>query len=136
MLSEVCSWWQGGSTGLAIPSSGRRSLQQGRQPLPQIPEHLIRLLKLGQQPHRLLPIEASRLRGGSMVRLRRRLSISKLSIGRTYVRFTGKASDSRVDARALEVQRIGTHPGDHRFRQSISLAVMRKTTARANWANR
>ena len=32
----------------------------------------------------------------------------------------------------LEAQRIGTHPGDHRFRQSMSLAVIKKVTARAN----
>jgi hypothetical protein len=39
---------------------------------------------------------------------------------------------ARIRADALEAQRIGTHPGDHRFRQSMSLAVMMKTTARAN----
>jgi hypothetical protein len=37
---------------------------------------------------------------------------------------------------SLEAQRIGTHPGDQRLRQSISLAVSRKATARANWARR
>ena len=32
----------------------------------------------------------------------------------------------------LEAQRIGTHPGDQRLRQSMSLAVSKKVTARAN----
>jgi hypothetical protein len=35
-----------------------------------------------------------------------------------------------------EAQRIGTQPGDHRLRQSMSLAARRNTTARANWARR
>jgi hypothetical protein len=33
---------------------------------------------------------------------------------------------------ALEAQRIGADAGDQRLRQSISLAVRRQTTARAN----
>ncbi|MGH8721941.1 MAG: MFS transporter, partial [Burkholderiales bacterium] len=36
----------------------------------------------------------------------------------------------------LEAQRIGDRSGDQRFRQSMSLAVSRKTTARASWARR
>ena len=36
----------------------------------------------------------------------------------------------------LEPQRIGSRSGVHRSRQSMSFAVMRKTTTRANWASR
>ena len=36
----------------------------------------------------------------------------------------------------LEPQRIGDGAGDQRFRQSMSFAVSKKATARANWASR
>jgi len=36
----------------------------------------------------------------------------------------------------LEAQRIGVGVGDQRFRQSMSLAVSRKVTARVSWARR
>jgi len=53
-------------------------------------------------------------------------SLRKLATGAA-----GRSGWSRQQA-DLEAQRIGTLPGDHRFRQSMSLAVSKKVTARAN----
>jgi hypothetical protein len=49
---------------------------------------------------------------------------------------SGEPTAIEVTWLAQEPQRIGTHPGDHRLRQSMSLAVMRNTTASANCASR
>jgi len=44
----------------------------------------------------------------------------------------GNAEGKVAILAGLEAQRIGTHPGDQRLRQSMSLAVSKKATARAN----
>src|SRR6516225_8960522 len=45
-------------------------------------------------------------------------------------------SKARPQKSTLEAQRIGTDCGDHRLRQSMSFAVIKKATARASWATR
>jgi hypothetical protein len=55
--SSIRGW--GGSAPLSL-RLGRRSLQQGGQALSHIPEALVNVLKLGQQPHRIFTVQASR----------------------------------------------------------------------------